>query len=118
MSTNVTVFFCIGYRLSDISNNFWVKNLELSHKEIKVLDDWGIAELWEKLDIFIKENNLKQTIYVLDDSEYLIGVIYEWNEYDEDERLVLNQEEYQREVQRLSNIFSFEPSIYFGAEYY
>lgn len=118
MPMNTHVFFCIGYRASDISNKFWLENLELDHKDIKILDDYGVAELWEKLDKFIADNNLKQTLYSVDDSEYLIGAVYEWDVYEDDEKLVMSQQEYQRQVQRLTSIFSFEPSIYFGTEYY
>lgn len=118
MSMDAHVFFCIGYRTGDISNKFWIENLELDHKGIKILDDWGIKELWEELDKFLSENNLKQTVYSLDENEDLIGVVYEYDIYEGDEKLVMSQQEYQRQVQRLTSIFSFEPFIYFGSEYY
>jgi hypothetical protein len=115
---NAHVFFCLGYRTGDIPNKFWLENLELDHEDTKILDDWGVKELWEKVDKFLSENSLKQTIYSLDENEDLIGVIYEWDKYEGDEKYVIDQQEYQKEVQRLTSIFSFEPSIYFGAEYY
>ena len=118
MSMDAHVFFCLGYRTGDISNKFWIDNLELDHKDTKILDDWGVKELWEELDKFLSENNLKQTIYSLDENEDLIGVIYEWSMYESGEKCVINQKEYQKEVERLTRLFSFEPCIYFGAEYY
>lgn len=118
MSMNTHVFFCIGYELSEISNKFWVDNLSLTEQEEKLLDDYGIAELWVKLNRFLSQNNLKQTLYSVDESEYLIGAVYEWDMYTEDEKLVMSQREYKKQVEHLTRIFSFEPSIYFGAEYY
>lgn len=119
MSMDAHVFFCLGYSLGDISNNFWVDILNLTSKEEEILDNYGIAELWEKLNKFLADNNLKETLYSLEDSEYLIGFIYEWDKYEFDKtKLVMNQEDYKKEVERLTSIFSFEPSIYCGVEYY
>lgn len=119
MSMDTHIFFCLGYRASDISNKFWLDNLDLSPEEVEVLDDYGITELWEKLDKFITDKNLKQTLYSVDDSEYLIGIVYEWDRHSFEEfKLVMSQAEYKKEVERLTSIFSFEPSIYCGVEYY
>lgn len=119
MSMDAHFFFCLGYKVRDISNEFWIDNLDLTSEEEEILDDYGIAELWDKLDKFLISNNLKQTLYSVDYSEYVIGVIYEWDAHSFDEfSVVMSQEEYKKECERLTSLFLFEPTIYCGVEYY